>query len=93
MAFFRVIENFMLKTNMMRPVILFTNLLTYMRFGLMKQDATKETRIISISAIEMRISCVNAIVLSEKLSLNPLLRIWMMRAMSLVLHQFLTMAV
>ena len=93
MAFFSVFENFMLKTNLMRPIILFTKLLPYLRFGLMKQDAAKETRIISVSAVEMRISCVNAIVLSEKPSLNPLLRIRMMRAMSLVLHQFLTMAV
>jgi hypothetical protein len=45
----------MLKTNLMRPVISFTDLLPYMRFGLMKQDAAKETRIISISAVEMRI--------------------------------------
>ena len=55
MDFFSVIENFMLKTSLMRPVISFTNLLPYMRFGLMKQDATKVTRIIPISAIKMRI--------------------------------------
>jgi len=55
MAFFSVIENFMLKTNSMRPVILFTNLLPYTRFGLMKQDDAKVTRIISISTVEMRI--------------------------------------
>jgi hypothetical protein len=36
----------------MRPVISFTNLLPYMRFGLMTQDAAKETRIVSISAVE-----------------------------------------
>jgi len=53
--FFSVIENFMLKTTSMRPVISFTDLLPYMRFGLMKQDATKETRIVSVSAVEMRI--------------------------------------
>ncbi len=76
MAFFSIIESFMLKTNSLRPVILFTNLLPYMRFGLMKQDAAKEMRIIPISAVEMRISCMNAIVLSKKPSLNPLLRIW-----------------
>ncbi len=93
MAFFSVIENFMLKTNLMRTVILFTNLLPYMRFGLMKQDTAKETRIVSVSTVEMRISGMNTIVLSEKPSLNPLLRIWMMWAMSLVLHQFLMMAV
>ena len=55
MDFFSVIENFMLKTNSMRPVISFTDLLPYMRFGLMKQDAAKETRIVSISAVEPRI--------------------------------------
>jgi len=55
MDFFSVIENFMLKTTSMRPVISFTDLLPYMRFGLMKQDAAKETRIVSISAVEMRI--------------------------------------
>ena len=55
MDLFSVIENFMLKTNLMRPVISFTDLLPYTRFGLMKQDAAKETRIISISAVEMRI--------------------------------------
>ena len=52
---FSVIENFMLKTNSMRPVISLTDLLPYMRFGLMKQDAGKETRIISVSAVKMRI--------------------------------------
>jgi hypothetical protein len=41
----------------MRPVISFTALLPYMRFGLMKQDTAKETRIVSISAVKMRISC------------------------------------
>ena len=55
MDFLGVIENFMLKTNLMRPVISFTDLLPYMRFGLMKQDAAKETRIVSISTIKMRI--------------------------------------
>jgi hypothetical protein len=45
----------MLKTNSMRPVISFTDLLPNMRFGLMMQDTTKETRIISISAVEPRI--------------------------------------
>ncbi len=55
MDFFSVIENFMLTTNLMSPVISFTDLLPYMRFGLMKQDATKVTRIISVSAVEMRI--------------------------------------
>jgi hypothetical protein len=39
----------------MRLVISFTNLLPYMRFGLMKQDATKVTRIVPVSAVEMRI--------------------------------------
>ena len=38
---FSIIENFMLKTNLMKLVISFTDLLSYMRFGLMKQDATK----------------------------------------------------
>jgi hypothetical protein len=83
----------MLKMNLMRPVISFTDLLPYMRFGLMEQDATKETRIVSNSAVEMKISCVIAILLSENPSLHPLLQIWMMRAKTLVLHQFLTMAV
>jgi len=55
MDFFSIIENFMLKTNAMRPVISFTDLLPYMRFGLMKQDVAKERRIVSISAVEMRI--------------------------------------
>jgi hypothetical protein len=64
-----------------------------MRFGLMKQDAAKETRLVSVSTVKMKISCMIAIVLSENPSLNLLLQIWMMRAMSLVLHQFLTMAV
>ncbi len=54
-VFFSIIENFMLKTNSMRPVISFTNLLPYMRFGLMKQDTTKVTRIVPISTVEMRI--------------------------------------
>jgi hypothetical protein len=39
----------------MRPVISYTYLLPYMRFGLMKQDAAKETMIVSASAIKMRI--------------------------------------
>jgi len=34
---------------------LFTNLLPFMKFGLMKQDATKVTRNVSISSVEMRI--------------------------------------
>jgi hypothetical protein len=56
MDFFSVIENFMLKTNSMRPVISFTeNLLPYMRFGLMKQDAARVTRIVSVCAAKMRI--------------------------------------
>ncbi len=93
MDFFSIIENFMLGTNLMRPVMAFTNLLPYMRFGLMKQDAAMVTRIVSVSAVEIRISWVIAVVLSENPSLNLLLRIWMMRAMTLVLHQFLTMAV
>jgi hypothetical protein len=93
MDFFSIIENFMLKTNSMRPVISFTNLLPYMRFGSMKQNATKETRTVSFRAVKMRIECVIAIVLSGKPSLHPLLRMWMMRAKSLVLRQFWTMAV
>jgi hypothetical protein len=68
----------MLKTNFKRLVISFTNPLLYMRFGLMKQDAAKDMRNISVSAIGMRISCVNAIVLSKKPSLNLLLWTWMM---------------
>ena len=36
-------------------VISFTDLLPYMRFGSMKQDAVKETRIVSNSAVKMRI--------------------------------------
>ncbi len=59
----------------------------------MKQDAAKEMRIVSISAVKMRIECVIAIVLSGNPSLHRLLQMWMMRAKSLVLHQFLTMAV
>jgi hypothetical protein len=93
MDFFSVIENFMLKMNSMRPVISFTNLFPCMRFGSMKQDTAKKTRIVSVSAIEMRIECVIAIVLSGNPSLHPLPWMWMMRAKSLVLHQFLTMAV
>jgi len=45
----------MLKTNSMRPAISFTDLLPYTRFGLMMQDAAKETRIVSISAVKPRI--------------------------------------
>jgi hypothetical protein len=45
----------MLKTNSMRPVISFTHLLPYIRFGLMKQDTAKVTRIVPVSAVEMRI--------------------------------------
>ncbi len=48
-------REFMLKTNSMRPVISFTDLLPYMRFGLLKQDAAKETRIESVCAVKMRI--------------------------------------
>ncbi len=92
MYFFSVIENFMLKMNSMRPVILFSDLFPYTRFGLMKQDTAKETRIKFVSAVKIRIFCVNAIVLSDKASPNLLARIWMMWAMSLLLHQFLTMA-
>jgi len=55
MDFSSVINNFMPKTNLMRPVLSFTDLLPYMRFGLMKQDTAKEMRIVSISAVEMRI--------------------------------------
>ncbi len=55
MDFFSVIENFLLKTNSMRPVISFIDLLPYMKFGLMKQDDARVTRIVSISAVEMRI--------------------------------------
>jgi hypothetical protein len=44
----------MLKTNSMRPVISFTDLHPYMGFGLLKQDAAKETRIVSACAVEMR---------------------------------------
>ncbi len=54
MDFFSITENFMLKTNLMRPVISFTDLLSYMRFGLMKQDAAKETRIVPVRPVEMR---------------------------------------
>ena len=55
MDFFSVIKTFMLKTNLMRSAILFTNLLPFMKFGLMKQDATKVTRFVSVSAVKMRI--------------------------------------
>ena len=55
MDFFCVIENFMLKTNLMRSVILFTDLLPLMKFGLTKQDDSKVTRIVSVSTVEMRI--------------------------------------
>ena len=48
-------REFMLKTNSMRPGISFTDLLPYMGFGLMKQDAAKDTRIVSISVAEPRI--------------------------------------
>ena len=54
MDFFSVIKNFMLKTNLMRSAILFTDLLPFMKFG-MKQDGARVTRIISASAVEMRI--------------------------------------
>ena len=55
MDFFSVIENFMLKTNLMRSAILFTDLLPFMKFGLMKQDAARVMRIVSASAVELRI--------------------------------------
>ena len=55
MDFFSVIKNFMLKKNLMRSAILFTDLLPFMKFGLMKQDDAKVTRIVSISAVKMRI--------------------------------------
>ena len=57
MDFFSVIENFMLKTNLMRSAILFTDLLLlpFMKFGLLKQDNARVTRIISASAVKMRI--------------------------------------
>jgi len=55
MDLFSIINNFILKTNSMRLIISFTDHLPYMRFGLMKQDAAKETRFVSISAVEMRI--------------------------------------
>jgi len=55
MDFFSIIENFMLKTNLMRSAILFTDLLPFMKFGLTKQDDTRVTRIVSTSAVEMRI--------------------------------------
>jgi hypothetical protein len=45
----------MLKTNSMRPVISFTDLLPFMKFGLMKQDEARVTRIVPVSAVEMRI--------------------------------------
>jgi hypothetical protein len=35
--------------DLVRPVISFTDLLPYMRFGLMKQDAATETRIVSVA--------------------------------------------
>ncbi len=55
MDFFSVIENFMLKTNLMRSVILFTNLLRFMKFGLTKQYDARVTKIVSASTVEMRI--------------------------------------
>ena len=55
MDFFGVIENFMLKTNLMRSAILFTDLLPFMKFGLTKQDDARVTRIVSVSAVKMRI--------------------------------------
>ena len=55
MDFFSVIKNFMLKMNLMRLAILFADLLPFMKFGLMKQDDAKVTRIVSVSAVEMRI--------------------------------------
>jgi hypothetical protein len=55
MDFFSVIENFMLKTNLMRSAILFTDLLPLMKFVLTKQDDARVTRIVSASTVEMRI--------------------------------------
>ena len=55
MDFFSVIENFMLKMNLMKSAILFTNLLPFMKFGLTKQDNARVTRIVSTSAVKMRI--------------------------------------
>ena len=55
MDFFSIIENFMLKTNLMRLEILFTNLFPFMKFGLTKQDDARVTRIVSANAVEMRI--------------------------------------
>jgi len=53
--FFSIIENFMLKMNLMRSAILFIDLLPFMKFGLTKQDDARVTRIVSASAVEMRI--------------------------------------
>ena len=47
MDFFSVTVNFMLKMNLIRLVISFTNPFPITSFGLMKQDATKEKRIVS----------------------------------------------
>ena len=55
MDFFSVIENFMLKTSLMRSAILFIDLLPFMKFGLTKLDDAKVTRIVSVSAVKMRI--------------------------------------
>ena len=55
MDFLSVIDNFMLKMNLMRSAILFTDLLPFMKFGLTKQDDARVTRIVSPSAVEMRI--------------------------------------
>ncbi len=55
MNFFSLIVNYMQKKNLMRPVILFTIPLLFMRSGLMKLDVDKVTRIVSDSVIEMSI--------------------------------------
>jgi hypothetical protein len=49
---FSVIVNCMLKMNLTRLVISFTNHLPYMRFDSMKLDDVKETKIISVSAVK-----------------------------------------
>jgi hypothetical protein len=53
----------MLQMNSMKPVISFTNPFPYMniRFSLMKQDASKDMRTVSVSTVKMRISCVKTI--------------------------------
>jgi hypothetical protein len=66
MANFSIIVNCMPKINSTRPVKSFTDHLSYMRFGLMKPDNAKEMKILFVSAMEMRISCITTIVLSRK---------------------------